>query len=140
MLDLIAMCREQHEHLLTAVRELASLLEAEALRRSGKEARAALARLSGRLHVHLAMEDESLYPALLEHVKPAVRETARRFQVEMGGLRRELDGHLTRWPAALALEGRPEQFVAETRTVLAALEARIGREDRELFPLLGGTR
>lgn len=130
------MYREQHEHLLAAARELDSLLDAGALRANGKTARAALARLAGRLHVHLAMEDRSLYPALLSRPEASVRDTAARLQAEMGRLRAEVDGYLLRWPSARALEARPEGFVAETRAILAALQARIGLEDRELFPLV----
>lgn len=132
------MYREQHEHLLAAARELDSLLDAGALRANGRAARAALSRLAGRLHVHLAMEDRSLYPALLARPEAPVREAAARMQAEMGRLRTEVDAYLLRWPSAQALEDRPEGFVAETRAVLAALEVRIGREDRELFPLVDG--
>lgn len=140
MPQITRMYREQHEHLLRCARELSSLLGVEAIRADGQEARAALSRLSGRLHVHLAMEDRSLYPALLAHADPSVRETARRFQEERGGLRRTVDEFLARWPSARELGLRPEEFVAETRIVLAALESRIGREDRELFPLLDRAR
>lgn len=130
------MYREQHEHLLAAARELDALLDAGALRADGKAARAALSRLSGRLHVHLAMEDRSLYPGLLARPEAPVRDAAARLQEEMGRLRAEVDAYLLRWRSVRDLEDRPEGFVAETRAMLAALEARIRREDRELFPLL----
>ena len=65
----------------------------------------------------------------------ALREVARRFQQEMGGLHAAFSAFTARWPTAAAISRDAAGFVGEARPLLAALEERIHREDRELFQL-----
>lgn len=126
--------RGQHRALLDAARALEGLLERQG-EGSGPQARALLARLGGKLTVHLQMEDRQLYPELLASPSEDVRRTAARFLEEMGSLRETADAFLRRWLPGGAIEAARETFAAEARPVLRALAARVDAEDRVLYPL-----
>lgn len=129
--------RQQHRELLSAAAALGARLDHGTHTASGGhvESRAALARLAGKLLVHLQMEDAGLYPELQRSQDAEVRATALRFQAEMGTFRATAEPLLRRWLAPAAIEGAPDFFSADLRPLLHALAARIAAEDAELFPL-----
>jgi len=127
--------RAQHRELLQVAGDLARLLDRDHLLNGGGEPRRLLRHLAGKLTVHLGMEDRSLYPELLRSRDPRLREQARHFQKDMGGLRSEAQEFFQRWlgPDAIASDGIG--FAAAARPFLHALTARIASEDVELYPL-----
>jgi hypothetical protein len=127
--------RRQHQELAALAREIGRLLQPGKLASDGGPVRHLLALLAGTLRVHVAMEDESLYPRLLAHRDPGVRDKARRFLDEMGGIRIEFSEYLRAWPGPSAIQARPEEFVAATRRMFALLYERMQRENEELHPL-----
>ena len=92
-------------------------------------------RLNHVLMVHLAKEDNLLYPQLKSSTIPATRMLATRFADEMGGLAATYLAYSTRW-TVVAVEADWAGFAADTRTVMRALRQRILREERELYPML----
>jgi hypothetical protein len=131
--DRLALYRSQHAELLAVAGALEALLGFDAPRPGA--ARDVLARLAGKLTVHLRMEDQGLYPELLASQDEAVRETARAFQAEMGGLREGADALLRRWLGPGVIDRAPAAFAAEARPILGALARRIAAEDTQLYPL-----
>ena len=101
-----------------------------------KEVRRQLASFSGTLRVHAAMEEEGLYPQLLEAKDPQVRETAERLHAELSGLYRKWDEFMERWPTAAAIDAHTTRFRIQLAVVLATLERRMRREDAKLYPLV----
>lgn len=116
--------------------ELSKLLDARALPDQASEARRLLSRLSGILRVHLAMEDQALYPRLAQHADEKLRTLASRYAEEMGSIQADFTDYLSRWPSRGAIAKDPEGFMKETRAVFTALRERIDREDEELYPLV----
>ena len=93
-------------------------------------------RLNHLLAVHLAKEDNLLYPQLQNCGKARTEAIATRFAQEMGGLAAVYLEYSSRWTSdRIAPEW--EAFKAETRKVMQALCDRIRREERYLYPLLG---
>ena len=78
--------RKQHSDLLALAAQLSDSLDPGKLARDATPARMLLSTLAGKLKVHLAMEDKSLYPRLMEDSDPKVAATTRRFADEMGGI------------------------------------------------------
>jgi hypothetical protein len=128
--------RRQHQEILMLVKELQPRLDATTLKQDAAPVAAGLQRLAVMLKAHLALEDASLYPKLLTHTDASVAATAQRYQQEMGGLRTAFVNYVERWPTASSIQEQPDGFVAQTRDVVAALLARIEREDGELYPML----
>lgn len=94
-----------------------------------------LVRLGGLLRIHFAMEDKSLYPALLDSHHYDAAQTARLYQHEMGGIWRDLQLFIERWRVSAIIEADSATFRAECVEILASLLERIDREDRLLYPL-----
>jgi hemerythrin-like domain-containing protein len=127
--------RRQHQEILGLVKELHPQLDVVSLRRDAAPVATGLQRLAAMLKAHLALEDSTLYPKLLAHADPAVADTARRYQQEMGGLQTAFSNYIERWPSASSIQGEPDLFVSQTQQIVAALLARVELEDGELYPM-----
>ena len=84
--------------------------------------------------VHLAMEDNALYPRLAQVNVDNSRGVAEAFQQEMGGLARTFAGYNEKWQAN-EIAADPAGFARDTHAVFAAIGRRIARENAELYPL-----
>lgn len=131
--------RGQHQKILDIVARLESCLAGDGSIRDAALVRRELSTLVGTLTVHLAVEDEAVYPRLIGHSDQDVRDLAKRFVDEMGDLRAQLSAYTQRWPTAGAIQMDPSAFTDETRALLEALRARIVAEDDQLYPLVDRT-
>lgn len=127
---------EQHADIHAQLRDLHQRLEPAALAGNPDGARQSLVAFGAKLNIHLAFEDQVLYPPLLKHADPAVQAKARRFMEEMGGLKRALGDHLQRWISLQAVQGELQRFDQETRGLLQALERRLAAEEGDFYPML----
>ncbi len=127
--------RNHHSDVGRLVGRIEALLASPAVAEDAAPLAVAVRDLFGIFSVHLSVEDSALYPRLLAHPDRRLRETAARFQAEMGGLKLRFDGYRTRWPGPIAVAKDPRAFVDETRAIVAVLKQRIAREDRELYDL-----
>ena len=91
-------------------------------------------RLARRLLAHLAIEDDHLYPAMLQLDDASARATAKRFQTELGALSAAFTHYMAAWTDLQIAEEWP-RFCAETRIILAALAKRVAQENTKLYPL-----
>jgi hemerythrin-like domain-containing protein len=126
--------RQEHAELVEIVRELGRVIARPApppqtelfeLRR----------RLTSTLITHLKAEDWLLYPRLLAGSDAGIAGIAKAFSDEMGGLALAYSAHAERWGAD-AIEQDWTGYGDATRGIIDALTRRIGRENRELYPLL----
>ncbi|MBI3206316.1 MAG: hemerythrin domain-containing protein [Myxococcales bacterium] len=130
------MFRDQHDDLLKAAAKLKAELNADKIGKDAVPAKSALSQLLGKLSVHLAMEDKSLYPQLLKHSDQKVKTTASRFVSEMGAIGKVLADYQKAWPSDVALKQNPRGFVQQTTTILDALAKRIEKENGELYKMV----
>lgn len=128
--------RRHHDELRAIGRRIESMLDADHVANAPSEVAELVRLLFAKFSVHLAIEDRSLYPRCQAHLDAAIRTTAARFLTEMGGLSAEVDAYRRSWPGPLAIGRDPARFVTETRRLLAALTARVAREERELYDLI----
>lgn len=127
--------KRQHTELIQLASDLQEKARASRTSGASEDAAKALIKLAGTLRVHLSMEDDSLYPLLLESSSAEVVATARRFQDEMGGLAATFDDYKQRW-SARAIGDDTERFAVETEEIVNALGQRINREDEQLYTLV----
>lgn len=85
--------------------------------------------------VHLAKEDKSLYPRLLESGDRAIVSLTQRFIDEMGDLSATFGARTNRWGSPANIFERRDDSAAETAQVLGALGQRFDRENNELYNL-----
>ena len=127
--------RKQHAEIAESVRRIETALDPQGLPRSAGEMRAHLSNLFGKLSLHLAIEDNSLYPSLEKHANARIREVGTKFARDMGGLKRNFDAFARKWTEG-EIRANAAAFCAEAKKVFAALNERIKRENVELYPLL----
>jgi len=128
--------RDKHKELLKLASQISELLDEKSLAADAKQARSLLSTLSGKLGMHLAVEDKNLYPELLSHEDDKVRATAKKFVDEMSGIAGAFKKYLDKWPHSKAIQDAPHAFIAETKGVFQALSNRISKEDNELYSLV----
>jgi iron-sulfur cluster repair protein YtfE (RIC family) len=130
--------RRQHREILEVIDELTTKLDAASIEQDAASVRGLLNVLVGKLTVHLAMEDDALYPRMLHHRNPQIRELATSFIAELGGIAEAFRQYIARWSTAQLILANPAAFIQETNQVFEALKRRIAREDNELYPKLDG--
>lgn len=128
--------REQHVELLALAKEIAPLLNSAGMERDAEKVRHLLSQLAGKLNIHLAMEDNSLYPELLRHANPEIQSKAKAFVDEMGGIKKAFGEYLAKYPSAPAIQASAEGFAKDTQALFAVLGKRIEAEDSVLYPML----
>ncbi len=130
--------RRQHEELATLGTELLQRLAepAEEVAKNAGELRRSMARFAGKLSVHASMENEALYPRLLEHADPNVRNTARALFDEVKGIYSGFGAFTKRWPSTESIVADPATYARESKKVLKTLWMRMVRENDELYPLV----
>jgi hypothetical protein len=128
--------RKHHDDLRAIVARLETHLDAAAIADNPANVATVVRELFGKFSVHLAIEDNTLYPSCLSHPDMRVRDTARRFQAEMGDLGQGFDSYKKAWPGPLAIARDPVGFVAASRDMLTRLKARVAREEAEFYTLI----
>lgn len=128
--------RRQHDEIIALAQELAALLDPAKLAVDAGPARSKLSSLAGKLKVHLAMEDQSLYPNAASSGHAPLSSLATQYQQEMGGIKAAFEKYLATWPAPAAIQAKPEAFVADTKAIYGALAERVRKENEELYPLV----
>ena len=127
---------QQHEDMLRIAKEMSKLLDPNILGKDAQPVRSLLSKLSAKLKIHLASEDKSLYPELLNHKDANVKTTARKFVDEMGGISAVFVKYTEKWVSADAIQKNPNDFIKETEGLFSALANRIEKENKELYPLV----
>ncbi|MCP4274293.1 MAG: hypothetical protein GY781_20415 [Gammaproteobacteria bacterium] len=122
--------------MLKITTEITPHLYVEELKNDASKVRLLLSKLLGKLAIHLAMEDQSLYPQMLDHTDERVKEMARKFMDEMGGLGEAVNAYRNKWPSDLPIQEEPAEFIAQTNEIFMALANRIERENRELYKMV----
>jgi hypothetical protein len=126
---------QQHRELIKNAKAMFGWLDADKLRKLGAaEVFKALSTLSGVLKVHLAMEDRSLYPKLLQHGDLQIRTLAQKFLDDRKTIQERYDEYRGAWHTAMAIEKSPEAFIEDTRLILGILYQRMKLEDDVLHP------
>jgi len=128
--------RTHHQELRGIVARIDAMLDPVSIANAPDTVANVVRELFGKFSVHLAIEDNSLYPRAKSHSDARLRDVAARFETEMGGLSQRFDAYRKAWPGPLAIARDPAAFVADTRAVLDALKARVAREESQLYDLI----
>ncbi|MEK6578293.1 MAG: hemerythrin domain-containing protein [Bdellovibrionota bacterium] len=131
--------RKQHKDLLGIVGQITAVLNPAAVKKDPNGVKQLLSTLAGKITVHLAMEDEALYPEILAKGSPQAKQTAQAFMKEMGSIKTVFTGYVGKWSTPDVIGTHAEDFCHETKQLFSALGNRISREDNELYPLYDKT-
>ena len=95
-----------------------------------------LTRLHGLLRLHLVDEQNAIHPAVLGTGDARLRALAREMDEQGGCLAHGFERFIVRWSSSALIGSDFETFRAEIAEVLDQVEARIHREENELYPLV----
>ncbi len=93
-----------------------------------------LTAIAGQIKLHLALEDQVLYPELSRVAKPGMASLAAHYQSELMALSESFTAFVEHWRVASRTEVDPEGFRRDAKVVLKALHERLQRENAEFFP------
>ena len=127
--------RSQHSEIATIVQRIEAILASPNWAPRAQEIRQAFSELSAKLRIHLALEDDVLYPRLARHEDGKVRDLATRYQTEMGGIRDAYEAYLSAWVHSGKLVTEYSAFQTALRGLFTALKDRIHRENTQVYPL-----
>jgi serine/threonine-protein kinase len=129
--------RRQHEELAKLGTELLSMVDtADNVARNAAEIRKRVARFAGKLKMHAAMENEALYPRLLQHRDARVKEKARALFDDVEKIYASFGGYAAKWSTVDAIVEDPAAYAKDTRRALVTLWTRMVRENEELYPMV----
>lgn len=128
--------RQHHQELRAIACRIEAELDPASIAANPNAIATVVRELFGKFSVHLAIEDNSLYPRAKALADSRLRDVAVRFEAEMGDLGRRFDAYRKTWPGPLAIGRDPALFARETRAVLEALRERVGREESQLYDLI----
>ena len=84
--------------------------------------------------LHLAVEDQALYPSLQRGGDADLARLGRKYQAEMAPLAQAYDAFVRRWNTAQHLREDADGFRADANDVLRRLHERMQRENLEFYP------
>ncbi len=91
--------------------------------------------ISSTIKLHLAIEDQVLYPALKRSSLPEVAKTALRFQQEMGPIAVDFSAFARRWNTGHKVVAEPGVMRLDAIAMVERIHRRMQQENRELYPL-----
>ena len=126
--------REDHNTFLKQVTEISSYLSDEAkTSANATQIRSILSQLAGAVRLHLATEDQTLYPVLAKCADPKVAAMAISFQTEMGGIKQAFEDYSKKWGTPDSIKSNAKDFIKDSKGVFDVLGKRIARENNELY-------
>jgi len=127
--------RQQHDLATIMTDHLRNLVRRDRPGDYAIEIATQLARLLNVLQIHLAEEDEYLYPTLIAIEDRNAAALAQRYQLEMGSLASNLEDFMQRWSSSAVIALNFAAFKIALDLLLGALLARIECENATLYPI-----
>jgi len=127
--------KHQHIDILGAIAALRKLVQA-GIESHANDIASRIVAMSGMIKLHLAVEDNVLYPALEASGNTALANMSQRYREEMDGISGAYLAFAARWNTARQLLDQPEAFRSQANDVLKTLFERMRKEDREFYPAI----
>jgi hypothetical protein len=128
--------KRQHAEIGTVIAAAMTAIDRGEVRANAQPITAMLNEMSRLIGSHLKIEDEEVYPVLVNRTEADIRRTARQFRDNMGGLAEEFHNYVARYRSPAAVSADLPLFCYESRRIFERLRYRMQREEHDLYPLL----
>lgn len=125
--------KHQHVSILGSIAALRSLAHAGVAHNAAEIARLIVA-MSSTIKLHLAVEDQALYPALQRGDNPELARMGQEYQRDMGPIAQAYEAFARRWNLAESLRRDEQGFRDDANRVLRLVHERMQRENHEFYP------
>lgn len=129
--------RRQHQEIQSVIDSVKGILDCGEVADQAQRLRQLISSLSGKLGVHLAMEDKVLYPEIQANGNHQLQAIGTEYQREMGELQDLFTNYSHKWTQT-KITSNPEAFAKETQVIFFNITQRISREDEKLYPIVDG--
>ena len=125
--------KHQHLDILRSIDLLRQLTHAGVERNAAEIAQRIVA-MSSTIKLHLAVEDQALYPALQRGDNAELARLGRQYQSEMESIASAYDAFARRWNTADNVRRGAQDFRDQANVVLRKVYERMQREDHDFYP------
>lgn len=132
----VATLTEQHNAIREAMAEVSQTIDRGNVASHAMALHTLLNEIAEKVQEHLRVEDQDLYPLLVQDSDVKVKKIATQFRDNMGGLAEELSGYIRRYGCDSDIVKDISVFSYETRGIFERLRHRMRREEEDLYPLL----
>lgn len=127
--------KHQHVDILECIAALRKATQA-GIHANAVEIAKLIVSMSSTIKLHLAVEDQFLYPALQSEGNASLAKMGQKFQNEMGAIASTYMGFAGRWNQAAKVSADPEGFRSDANTVLKVLHGRMQKENTVFYPAI----
>ena len=123
----------QHVNILGSITTLRRLAHAGVAHNATEIARL-IVTMSSTIKLHLAVEDQALYPALQRGSNAELARMGQQYQQEMGAIARAYDTFARRWNRPESVRRDEQGFRDDANQVLRMVHERMQRENHDFYP------
>jgi hemerythrin-like domain-containing protein len=127
--------KQQHVDILGCIAALRQASQAGVSENAAEIARLIIS-MSSVIKLHLAVEDQILYPALRSGNNAVLARMGQKFQNEMGSIASAYMVFAGRWNQAEKVARDPEGFRSDANSVLKIVHARMQKENTVFYPAI----
>ena len=125
--------KHQHTDILRSIATLRALAHAGVEANASAIAQGIVA-MSGTIKLHLAVEDQALYPALQRGHNPELARMGQQYQRDMGPIAQAYEAFARRWNRPESVRRDEQGFRDDANQVLRMVHERMQRENRDFYP------
>ena len=129
--------KHQQADILSNISALRRLSQAGVARNAARIA-GLIVRMSSTIKLHLAVEDQALYPALQRGANAELARMGQQYQEDMGPIAQAYDAFAKRWNRPESVRRDEQSFRDDANRVLRMVFERMHREDRDFYPRIEG--
>ena len=127
--------KQQHIEIIGSVTALRQLARGGIIENAAEIAQSIVS-MSSIIKLHLAVEDNMLYPVLRDGNNAAMARMSKKFQDEMDAIASAYMNFSRNWNHVAKVAGDPEGFRSEANIVLKTLHERMQRENTIFYPAI----
>lgn len=127
--------KRQHIEIIEHITALRNFSK-EGISENATKIAALIIAMSSIIKLHLAVEDQLLYPALQRGENSALAKMGKRFQDEMTTIASTYMDFARKWNHASNVSRDPQGFRSDANKVLKILHDRMHRENNDFYPII----
>jgi hypothetical protein len=125
--------RRQHAELIEILDQLAQLLDTDAILKDASDVKRVVTSLGVKLSIHHSLEDDYLYPRLIESPFKSLSFIARTYQQEFSSNSDRFNAFCERWKSRADIQQNVVDFIRQSKQTIKELRFRISREETTLY-------
>lgn len=125
--------KHQHADIMSNISALRRLAQAGVAQNADDIARLIVS-MSSTIKLHLAVEDQALYPALQRGDNPELARMGQQYKTDMGPIAQAYEAFARRWNRADSVLHDEQAFRDDANRVLRMVHERMQSENRDFYP------